>query len=144
MPGIVLTTDLSAESRRAFAPTRELARKLGLPVVLLAVVEDIPMEALAGGIPVAWPDREQQKRDFAAKLAEFARELGGGVRTEVIDGLDAALAIVDYCKQEKADFIAMASHGRSGLRRLLMGSVAEAVLRRSTVPVIVFPPAVEG
>ena len=144
MPGIVLTTDLSAESRRAFGPARQLAQKLGLPVTLLAVVEDVPMEALAGGIPVAWPDREQQKRDFAVKLAEFARELGGDVRTEVIDGLDAALSIVDYCKQHKADFIAMASHGRSGLRRLLMGSVAEAVLRRSTVPVIVFPPAAEG
>lgn len=144
MPGIVLTTDLSAESRRAFAPARELARKLGLPLTLLAVVEEIPMEALAGGVPVAWPDREQMKRDFSTKLGEFARELGPDVRAEVIDGLDAALAIVDWCKQHKADFIAMASHGRSGLRRLLMGSVAEAVLRRSTVPVIVFPPPAQG
>lgn len=141
MPGIVLTTDLSPESQRAFAPAVTLAERLGLPVTLLAVVEEMPMEALAGGAPVAWPDRKQVRRDFETRLQEMARDLGGKVQTEVIDGLDVAVAIVDYATRRKADFIAMATHGRTGLRRLLMGSVAESVLRRSPVPVIVFPPA---
>lgn len=141
MSGIVLTTDLSEESKRAFQPTLALARKLKLPLTLLAVVEELPMEALAGGAPVAWPDREQLKRDFAARLSELADQMGGDVRVEVIDGLDVATSIVDYARERNISFVAMATHGRTGLRRLLLGSVAESVLRRCSVPVIVFPPS---
>ena len=46
MPGIVLTTDLSAESKRAFGPVRELALRLGLEVTILCVLEDIAYEAI--------------------------------------------------------------------------------------------------
>ncbi|HXI36431.1 MAG TPA: universal stress protein, partial [Burkholderiales bacterium] len=50
-----------------------------------------------------------------------------------------ALAIVDEAAQLGCDLIALSSHGRSGFRRLVLGSVTEAVLRRARMPVLVFP-----
>jgi nucleotide-binding universal stress UspA family protein len=48
--------------------------------------------------------------------------------------------IVDHAASIKADYLAMATHGRTGLRRLLLGSVAELVVRNSHVPVVLYPP----
>jgi nucleotide-binding universal stress UspA family protein len=59
MPGIVLTTDLSDESKRAFKPVRVLADKLGLQVTLVAVLEDLPFEPTGGGLMATYPDRSQ-------------------------------------------------------------------------------------
>lgn len=142
MPGIVLTTDLSSESKRAFAPVRELASKLGLKVHLLAVLEDMPFEPTGGGLMAVYPDRRQIKVDWEKSMAALADEFGRELCAQavVIDAVDVSRAIVDFAQQEKADFVAMATHGRSGLRRLLLGSVAEVVIRHSHVPVIVYPP----
>lgn len=142
MPGIFLTTDLSPESKRAFAPTRSLAQRLGLPVTLVAVLEDIPFEPTGGGLMAVYPDRERIRADWQAQIDRFATEFGRDVcnRAVVLDGADVPRTLVDFALKEKADYIAMATHGRTGLRRLLLGSVAEAVLRHSHVPVIVYPP----
>ncbi|MBX3463664.1 MAG: universal stress protein [Planctomycetes bacterium] len=139
----MLTTDLSDESKRAFAPVRELARRLGLGVTLVAVLEDLPFEPTGGGLMATYPDREQIKKDWEKALAGLADQFGRDVckQTLVLDGSDVARAIVDHAAATKADYIAMATHGRSGLRRLLLGSVAELVLRHSRVPVVLYPPA---
>ncbi|HLQ37674.1 MAG TPA: universal stress protein [Planctomycetota bacterium] len=143
MTGIVLTTDLSPESQRAFAPTMALARLLGKQVTLLAVVEDLAFEVVAsGGLMTTYPDRAQLVHDFERRLAELAATVGKDVRWQVIEGHDIAIQIVEFASGAKADFISMASHGRRGIRRMLLGSVVEDVLRRSHIPVIVFPPPV--
>jgi len=143
MPGIVLTTDLSDESKRAFAPVRLLAKRLGLDVTMVAVIEEVPFEPTGGGLMAAYPDRVQIKADWEKTMAKLAAELGNDLckRTVVLDGIDIAHAITEFAKKEKADYIAMATHGRSGLRRLLLGSIAEQVVRHSTVPVVLYPPA---
>jgi nucleotide-binding universal stress UspA family protein len=145
MASIVLTTDLSPESQRAFAPTLALAERLGHPIVLLAVLEDLPFEPTAGGLIAVYPDRGRIHRDWEAKLQELAKGLGDKVpiRTALVDSADVPRGICEFANAEGASFLALATHGRSGLRRLLLGSVAEAVLRHSHVPVIVFPPPAE-
>lgn len=141
MPGIVLTTDLSAESQRAFAPVRELAERLQLDVTLLAVLEDIPYEPVAGNMMGVYPDRHQLHIDWVKKLKELAEPLGALCKaTVVLDAADISHAIVEYAKEQKADYIAMATHGRAGLRRMLLGSIAELVVRHATVPVVLYPP----
>lgn len=142
MPGIVLTTDLSPESKRSFAPVRALALKLGVRIHLLAVLEDLPFEPTGGGLMAVYPDRRQVKLDWEKALSAFADELGRDVcqQAVVADAVDVPRSIVEFAHREKADFIAMATHGRSGLRRLLLGSVAEQVIRHSHVPVVVYPP----
>lgn len=143
MPGIVLTTDLSEESKRAFAPVRSLARQLRLQVTMIAVLEDVPFEPTGGGLMAVYPDRQQVKRDWEKALGALVAEFGADLCTKsvVLDAADVTRAIVDFAHKEKADYIAMATHGRSGLRRLLLGSVAEQVLRHSHVPVVLYPPA---
>lgn len=142
MACIVLTTDLSPESLRAFAPTVLLADALGLPIVLLAVLEDLPFEPTAGGMVSPYPDRGQLRRDWEQRLQEIAQKLGSknAVRTALVDAMDVPRAIVEFAHKEGAAYVAMATHGRSGLRRLLLGSVAEAVLRHSHVPMLLYPP----
>lgn len=142
MPGILLTTDLSDESKRAFAPVRALAKKLGLQVTLVAVLEDLPFEPTGGGLMATYPDRSQVKKDWEKSLAALADEFGRDLCKEavVLDGADVAKTIVEHAAASKADYLAMATHGRSGLRRLLLGSVAELVVRHAHVPVILYPP----
>ena len=79
MTSIVLTTDLSDESKRALQPVRTLAQKLGLPITLLAVVEDRIFEATAGGLMAVYPDSVQLRRDWEKSLAALADELGRDV-----------------------------------------------------------------
>lgn len=146
MSSIVLTTDFSPESRRAFGPTLSLAQRLGHDIVLLAVMEDMPFEVVAGGgLAAVYPDRGQLRADQEKQLQTLAAELSGTigpvpVRAQLLEGAEVARTIAEYAQQLQAAYIALASHGRSGLRRLLLGSVAEALLRHSHTPVIVFPP----
>ena len=142
MPGIVLTTDLSDESKRSFAPVRTLAKKLGLQVTLVAVLEDVPFEPTGGGLMAVYPDRRQVKQDWQKALDGLADEFGRDLcqQAVVVEAVDVPRAIVEFAQREQADYLAMATHGRSGLRRLLLGSVAEQVIRASHVPVVVYPP----
>ncbi len=143
---IVLTTDLSPESQRAFAPAVEIADRLGLSIVLLAILEELPFEPTAGGMVTPYPDRGNLRRDWERRLAELAVGLQAKqpVRTVLLDAMDVPRTIVEFAHQEHAAYIAMATHGRSGLRRLLLGSVAEAVLRHSHVPLLLYPPPAAG
>ena len=142
MPGIILTTDLSTESQRAFAPVKELAKRLGLEITLLSVLEDVVFEPVAGGLLAVGPDRSQLRRDQQQELdrckAQFGNEVR--VRTLLLEAADVPRAIVQHANTAKPDFLAMATHGRTGLRRLLLGSVAEQVVRHARVPVLLYPP----
>lgn len=139
---IVLTTDLSPESERAFAPAVALAQKLELPVVLLAVVEEVPFEPAVGGMAAPIVDWQQIAAEWKKRADAMASRLGGGVqmRAVVLEAADVPRAIADFADREGAAYIAMATHGRRGIRRLLLGSVAEGVLRQARVPVILYPP----
>lgn len=142
---ILLTTDLSVDAERAFAPAAELARKNGARLTLLHVVPDLLIYAHgAGTAPRQHAPEVRAEMDKAEpKLAAQARKLGEGlrVRTELLPAEDFAKAIADYAEKNDVDLIAMSTHGRAGVRRLVLGSVAEAVLRHATVPVLSIPPA---
>lgn len=140
---IVLTTDLSADSRRAFAPTVALARRLGMRITLVSVLDTLPFVPADPGIVLAQPSPAKLRSDTTTELARIAREIGPDVctKTAVVESADAATAICEFTRSEAAALLAIATHGRSGLRRLLLGSVAESVLRSASVPALVFPPA---
>lgn len=140
---LLLTTDLSGESLRAFAPLASLARSQGSTVTLLHVVEDVPL--IPRGAPFApsihLPGAEADQRRAEQWLVEHGREVLGELPLEVrvIRADKVGPAIAQYASEHGYDLIAMSTHGRTGFRALLVGSVAESVLRHADRPVLVFP-----
>jgi nucleotide-binding universal stress UspA family protein len=115
----------------------EIAGPLDMAVTLLRVVEPITPVVVEGPSPAIVEDPAVRERDAEEYLAPIAAELRGrGVTAtwEVRRGLAPAV-ILATAKSTGADVIAMSTHGRSGLGRLLFGSVAEQVLRHADVPV---------
>jgi len=141
---ILLTTDLSEEAQRAFVPVGNLARWVGAKISLLHVVQVLnqvpPGSMLATPLTLGNPEKERQ--DALAALEEQSSLLGKDVEIEldVVTGDNVAREIAHYAEQHDIGLIALSSHGRTGLRRMVLGSVAEAVLRHAHVPVLVFPP----
>jgi nucleotide-binding universal stress UspA family protein len=102
----------------------------GLYVVDTASLTDVPIEVTLEGVNDAL--REEGEK----ALAELAEATGDvPVETESIDG-SPARQILTYAQEADADLIVMGTHGRSGVDRLLLGSVAERVVRSSSVPVL--------
>lgn len=123
----LVPVDGSPEAEAIIPFFAEIAGPLDLEVVLLRVLP-------AGELD----DPHQRRVDAAEYLAPLAAELRGrGVRTNtVVRHGEPATEILAAGVEDGADVIAMTTHGRSGLGRLLLGSVAEAVLRRAQVPVL--------
>jgi nucleotide-binding universal stress UspA family protein len=82
---------------------------------------------------------EAEARHSVGRAEAMFRDRGINVRSEVLFGQPAD-EIIDYADEEKADLIVMCSHGSSGLRRWVFGSVTEKVLRGSKTPVLVIRP----
>lgn len=145
MSNILLTTDFSDESKRAFQPARELAEKLGVGITLLHVVQDL--KAIPHGAPLAppqsAPDLDQEVAEAKEAIEEASQAIRGGcpVQTLVVTGEDVAKTIAKTAASINASFVAISTHGRSGLRAMVLGSVADEVVKHSKVPVIHYPPA---
>lgn len=101
---------------------------------------------LPGGTLAASPvaegcqKREHQAEDYLARVAARLAEPGPIVETRVVVSSHLARAILDAARSAHADVIVMATHGRGGLSRLLIGSVADKVMRRSDIPVLLCRP----
>jgi nucleotide-binding universal stress UspA family protein len=115
----------------------EIAGPLDMEVVLLRVVPPVPpmvIEAPRQIIEEAEEERQIDAQEYLAALAVELRDKGLRVATRVRLGAPP-VEIVAGAREAGADLIAMTTHGRSGLGRLMFGSVAEAVLRQSDIPV---------
>jgi nucleotide-binding universal stress UspA family protein len=115
----------------------EIAGPLDMAVVLLRVLEPITPIAVEGVRDVIVPDPAVRRRDaeeYLAPIAASLRARGVDASWEIRSGRPDE-EIVEAAHAAGADLIAMSTHGRSGLGRLLFGSVAEQVLRHADVPV---------
>ena len=116
----------------------QIAGPMDMTIVLLRVLEPVAPVVFETGRAVPGADPETRRRDAEEYLAPIAAGLRArGVETawEIRVGR-AEEQIVAGARAVGADLIAMSTHGRSGLGRLLFGSVAEQVLRRADVPVV--------
>jgi nucleotide-binding universal stress UspA family protein len=117
----------------------ELAKGEKARVAICSVVDPIvvlgrnPASSLAENALEAAESDAQSVIDRATKKA---RDLGVTVNGAVVQG-EPAYQIVQFANAQKADAVVMGTHGRTGLKRMFIGSVAEDVLRTSTVPVVV-------
>lgn len=143
---ILLTSDLSDESQRAFGPAGELAELYGAKVTILHVIQTLTNVEAEGVVAAAWAatsDPEVEKMSALGALEEQAKALPDGVEVSVhvTTSRKVDQAVADFAEEKGADMIVLSTHGRSGVRRLLLGSVAEGILRHSKVPVLSIPPA---
>ena len=134
---IMFPTDFSHSSDAALALASSLAKDRGAKLHIVHVEE--PPVAYGGGemyygIPEpVTEDLQRMLEEIKPPDEEVAYE------HELITG-DPAHAIADFAKEHDIDLIVMGTHGRTGLLRMLMGSVAEAVVRRAPCPVLTYKP----
>lgn len=83
---------------------------------------------------------ESEARKYLEEVAQSLQEKGLNTEVVVLRRLPVGEAIVDYAKKSGIDLIALASHGHSGLGRLVLGSTADHILRHSGLPMLVVRP----
>lgn len=147
---LLILLDGSGFSADILTPAAALAKCSDTRITLLRIVQPVPLVMTDPALPFEYPPLIQDEEatnglvaDATKQLADVARELRDeGVRTidaqVVVDG-HVARAILEFARTHEIDAIAMATHGR-GASRLLMGSVADKVVRASGVPVLVHRP----
>ncbi len=144
---ILAPTDLSVHSQRGVQYALELAAAVHAQVIILHVApfeEEFPYPLGIGEVSSAYvpgPSFDEYVHARRQALERFAKEhfatlmRGLEVSLEVEVG-DAAQAIVDKAEATGADLIVMATHGRTGLGHILIGSITEQVLRHARCPVL--------
>lgn len=140
---ILVPLDGSDLGEAALATATDIARCAG-SILTLIRVPDHPMMEYYIDQPVVLADLRsrdaERAREYLDAIAARLRLDGLTVVTRVMDGA-VADAILDVADTESADLIAMATHGRSGIGRFLLGSVADRVTAHADVPVILVRPA---
>jgi nucleotide-binding universal stress UspA family protein len=139
---IVCPTDFSAAAANAERHAVGLAKALGAELVLLHVASEAPLWRESVGSAEVRKIFESQRRWVADTLAERAGALGAdGVKARGLVKVGVPWEeIVAAAADEHADMIVMGTEGRTGLDRLLLGSVAERVVRRAPCPVLTVRP----
>ena len=131
---ILVPLDGSALAEAALPKAVEMAESTGAKLLLIRAAE---AHTLPGVDPTeAQIKVVQEAEDYLGQVGDRPAALGlKDVETSVWYG-PAAYAIVEAARLNKVDLIAMTTHGRSGLGRLILGSVAESVLRGTTTPIL--------
>ena len=137
---MLCASDFSSASRPALLLAQELARALKAKLILFHAYETSVPIGNGGYLPPSvMQEMLTASRDAAAQsLKRLARSnvKGGRISTLLAEG-PAAAAIVRTAKKNRVDLVVMGTHGRTGVRRLLMGSVADRVIRTASCPVLV-------
>ena len=140
---ILLPTDFSDYSFAAASYACELAAKFGAELHLLHTLEHYYSLTPEFGLGFAVPTQISKSRVAAEKalstLLDSSWSASGKVIHRVIEG-SPKVEIVRYARAENIDLIVISTHGRTGLSHMLIGSVAETVVRTSSCPVLTVRP----
>ena len=141
---LLIPTDGSELSQKAVESGLSLAALCNASVVVLKVVPRYPHDYFEGGL-TRQTDIEQQEKhwsDAAQAMVNTVKAEGStrgvNVTTAVVKSDMVAESIIAAAKKYECDLIVMASHGRRGVKRLLLGSETQKVLANSKIPVLVF------
>lgn len=141
---ILVATDGSTLSKKAITSAISLAALSGAELVAVKVTPRYPQSYFEGSLPLnptevakiekQWADDAQKMLDIVVKAGKAK---GVSVKPVVVKSDIVSDAIIATAKKQKADLIVMASHGRRGIKRLLLGSETNQVLTHASVPVLV-------
>jgi nucleotide-binding universal stress UspA family protein len=144
MKKVMIATDGSTPSRQAAEMGINLAKLAGAEVTAVYVVDTARLTKLPGYISVpGMKDRllelmDTESERATAEIEDMAKE-AGVVYSKRVAGGDPADELLKISQELGADLLVMGSIGRSGLSKILLGSVAEKVVRHSKVPVLLVP-----
>lgn len=135
---ILVPTDFTASSQAALGMATELGVSLGVPLILVHAY-GLPAYPLPEGVLMASPEQMGElvaaaSHDLQGEL-ERARALGAQAECELVEG-DAYDVIDRVAREREVDLIVMGTHGRRGLAHMLLGSVAEKLVRQGPCPVL--------
>jgi nucleotide-binding universal stress UspA family protein len=141
---ILISTDGSELAQKGVDHGLSLAQALGAEVTLITATEPFPVPT-GGAAWVVTPadmdgysaDRKKFACEVLAPQKEAAEKLGLAVETVHVPDARAAAAILEAVPQIGCDLIVMGSHGRRGVKRLILGSQAAEVVSSSSVPVLI-------
>lgn len=139
---ILVPLDCSPFSEEALPYARVLAQQIGARLTLVSVLEPLNSAAAEWAPHMREMMREVHSTNYRSALdylealqAELGAE-GIHVETRLVEAAGVAQALLDAAKAADVDLIVMTTHGRSGLQRWVLGSVAERIVRQSPVPVL--------
>jgi nucleotide-binding universal stress UspA family protein len=140
---ILAPTDFSEYSKKAVASALELAKKFGAKLSILHVIE-LPPYPIEGYVPPSLSATflDDLERQATQDLAELVPEAEAG-NVEVVRMVAVGTPysrIIETAETEHVDLIVMATAGRAGFSRLVMGSIAERVVRTASCPVLTIRP----
>ena len=139
---LLVPVDESPMSYAAAEQALSLAKDLNCPVTIMSVIAVDPFVGVdfykvAPAITDYFMQAEQNAQNRLAEIQQsFSRE-GISVDTKIIRGVAASEGIVHIANEIGADLIIMGSHGRTGVKKMMLGSVAQNVLTQSPVPVLI-------
>jgi nucleotide-binding universal stress UspA family protein len=141
---ILVATDGSTLSKKAVTSAIALAALSGAELVAVKVTPRYPQSYFEGSLPLdpaevskietLWADEAKKMLEAVVKAGKAK---GVTVKPVVVKSDIVSDAILATVKKQKADLIVMASHGRRGIKRLLLGSETQQVLTHASVPVLV-------
>ena len=138
---ILFATDGSGTSEHAAALAIGLARTHGARLTALYVVDPYPYLGIGESNPVGFQAYMASAQEHAAaahaRVAELCKGTGVDLQVRMVQDVAAAAGIVATAQEADADLIVVGSHGRTGIARLMLGSVAAKVVAESPVPVLV-------
>lgn len=141
---ILVATDGSPLSKKAVTSAIDLAALAGAELVALKVIPRYPQSYFEGGLALQAAEVsrvEQEWADAAQAVVDAVQKAGmaKGVKTRAVTVKSDLVsdAVIGAAKKHKCDLIVMASHGRRGIKRLLLGSETQLVLTHSHIPVLV-------
>jgi nucleotide-binding universal stress UspA family protein len=140
LENILVATDFGDASESALSYGRALARNFSARLHVIHVVENALMwtglEGVAFDMASVQSEMEEAARKKLAELIDNDDRLSLGAKTIVRTSTTPAFELVSYAKEANIDLIIMGTHGRGAMAHLLMGSVAEKVVRTSPCPVL--------
>lgn len=136
---ILVPTDFSRSSFKAFDTVRALAKKFGSSIYLLHVVEDTPVMGFMIGL--SQKQLEERLVDHAAReLRKAAKRLNLKAANLLVRKGDVHKEILTVVKEKKIALIVMATQGRTGVEHILLGSVTEKIVRHAPCQVLTIKP----
>lgn len=135
---ICCAVDFSEPSRFALYQAADLAKRDGAELLLVHVYE-IPQpagELLVAAADLTGPAAAEAEKAMAGWVAEAARLSGAPVRTRLLAG-QPALEVTQAAREAGCDLVVVGTHGRTGVKRLVLGSVAERIVREAHCDVLV-------